>query len=278
MSFKIGFSVLDVPLLSSIEDYFVLAKDLHVDGIELVLGYKTYFSFDLLKALSKKYHVRIQSVHQPLLFILKSPKDEHPFQIAQYFRAKYVAHPLSGHSLGDAKTRTHFSWLRDMQTKYKTQILMENMPHEYSLPFLRSFITRNNSTNDLSQLRKVCEEFGFGFTLDTTHLAAKVPMKAKGFDDIQPYMQNIHVSDFMGVNVHLPLGTGDLNLKSFIKHLQKQKYTGLLTLEIFGEVGMNWINGKTLLFQNIRNSVHLIRTYSEGREAPRKHKKTSLLY
>jgi hypothetical protein len=63
---KISFSITDLPIISSIKELFALAKKIKVDGIEGVLGYKTYFAFDNLKTLSNQYNIPILSIHQPI--------------------------------------------------------------------------------------------------------------------------------------------------------------------------------------------------------------------
>lgn len=256
MSFKISISVIDVPVFSSTEDYFRLARELDVDGIEFVLGYKTYFSFGSWKDLSRVYKIPILSIHQPVAFILKNKWDEFPFKVAQYFQAKYIAHPLNMLSLNHKKARIFFLWLKMMKEKYKIQILIENMPKKFGI--FRMNLKLDPSTSSLSKLSKVCKEYGFGFTLDTTHLAIKDPTKAEGYKAIQQYMQNVHLSDFKEGKMHLPLGTGELETQSFLKNLQNYQYDGIVTLEVFGDVDFSWLISKKI-FKNIKDFVNFIR-------------------
>lgn len=261
MSFKLSFSVTDLPLFSSTKDYFQLAKELKVDGVELVLGYKTYFAFDSLKKLVREYKIPILSIHQPIAFFLKNKRDEQPFKIAHYFKAKYVVHPIYEISLEHEKAKDFFVWLKNMHDKYHIEILIENMPKIWGISFMRRLITPDESHSNFVKLAKVCNQYGFCFTLDTSHLAKEEPMKTKGYSQIQPYIQNIHLSDFRNGTTHLPLGLGNLELKSFIKGLQKQKYDGLVTIEVFGDVNLDWLGGKHKQFQNISESIQLIRKY-----------------
>lgn len=263
MTFKLSFSVIDLPLFSSTKDYFQLAKELKVDGIELVLGYKTYFAFDLLKRLVQEYNIPILSIHQPIAFFLTRKRDEQPFKIASYFNAKYVVHPLYEIPLTHEKAKDFFEWLQKMHRKYKVEILIENMPKIWGISFMRRLVKSDASHSNFFKLSTVCKRYGFGFTLDTSHLAKEEPMEEKGYLEIHPYIQNIHLSDFRNGATHLSLGGGQLSLQSFIKGLIKQRYTGLVTLEVFGDVSLDWLGGKQKQFQNISESIQLIRKYCD---------------
>ena len=62
---KLTFSIADIPLGIALEEYFLLASHLKVDGLELFVGWKTRFNMRKVARLSKRYDVPILSNHQP---------------------------------------------------------------------------------------------------------------------------------------------------------------------------------------------------------------------
>lgn len=251
---KISLSITDLPITVSIKELFAFAKKIRVDGVEVVLGYKTYFAFDHLKKLSNQFNIPILSIHQPIGFILRKKYDEHGFEIVKYFNAKYVAHPLHNLSLSDKKSHQFFAWLSQMARKYKIIILIENLPKKCTPP-LNLFIKHHRSLSNLIDLQKICLKYRFGLTLDITHLKKDVPQEVPGFNLIQPIMENIHLSDFNNKHDHLPLGEGNLDLKAFFKCLRSISYQGLITLEILPAI----FYGKNKYFANMAKSIELIK-------------------
>src|SRR5258706_231998 len=56
---KVSASITDFPLHTSIETFFRELKNCGADGVELVLGAKSVWSFEKIKMLSKKYDLLI---------------------------------------------------------------------------------------------------------------------------------------------------------------------------------------------------------------------------
>ena len=84
---KLTFSVADIPLGIALEEYFLLANNLKVDGLELVIGWKTRFNIRKVARLSKRYNVPILSIHQPPWSIAGFWQDEGAFKFAQRFNS-----------------------------------------------------------------------------------------------------------------------------------------------------------------------------------------------
>lgn len=76
-----------------------------------------------------------------------------------------------------------------------------------------------------------------------------------------PRIKNIHLSSFCGKEEHLPLDTGDFDIKHFLKFLAKHNYKGLLTFEI------NYPLTKRLFtpydFSEIKRSVDIIKSLTQ---------------
>lgn len=250
---KISFSIADTPFPISLEDQFALARDLKVDGVEIVLGVKTFFGLKTLSRLVLKYGVNILSIHEPILtgFLF----GERSFEIAAYFGAKYNSHPPNRKSLNSETSTRHFEKLFRMKEKYKIEILVENMPHYFKVPYLFSF-SSDPSTRDLLKIKAICDKYGFYSTIDTSHIADKLPQNAKAFEGIFPLMRNIHLSSFQGRVEHLPLKEGELDLKGFLSYLRRKEYQNLITLEI----SPVYFISKRKYFKGIEDSINMVRS------------------
>jgi len=256
---KLSFSVADIPLGIAIEEYFLLANHLKVDGLELVVGWKTRWAMKKIKRLSNRYNVPILSIHQPPWSIAGFAQDEGAFRFAQEFNSVFVAHPIVVQPINSPKAKEYFAWLTKMRKKYDIEILIENMTNIYQLMPLLHYVSRkhHDSATSLLSFEKICKKYGFGFTLDISHLMEKEPQNAKGFKELLPYLKNIHLSDYTAKKEHMGLGDGNLDYDSFLKYLKKIKYDGLINLELCPRI----LNAREKYYKDITNSVKIVKKY-----------------
>jgi len=256
---QLTFSVADIPLGIALEEYFLLANNLKVDGLEIVVGWKTRFNLRKLVRLSKRYKVPILSIHQPAWSVAGFWQDEKAFLFAQKFNAKFVAHPLVVQHINSPKSRQYYKWLTQMGKKYEIDILMENMTNIYQLLPLLHYVSKkhHNSATELTRFEKICSKYGFGFTLDISHLMSSLPQKAPGYKEMEPYLQSIHLSDFTEKKEHMGLGDGILNYESYLSYLKDENYAGLINLELCPRV----LNAREKYYKDIEKSVKLVREY-----------------
>ena len=106
------------------------------------------------------------------------------------------------------------------------------------------------------QLRRLVEEWDLGFTFDTSHAAGHGWVITEPLSRMGARLRNVHLSDFRpGPGGRLELlpdrarpqhahglpGTGVLPLHAFLRALTRQRYAGLLTLDLDGgSVGAWW--------------------------------------
>lgn len=256
---KLTFSVADIPLGIALEEYFLLANHLKVDGIELTIGWKTRFSMRKITRLSKRYSVPITSIHQPAWALAGLFRDEGSFKFAVKYNSIYVAHPLVVQHINSPKSKKYFKWLSDMKKKYEVDILIENMTNIYQLLPLLHYVSKkhHDSATGLTNFEKICSKYGFGFTLDIAHLMSPDPQFAEGFKEILPYLRNIHLSDFTVKKEHLGLGDGNLNYEGFLSYLKDSKYNGIINLELCPRV----LNAREKYYRDIEKSVKIVRSY-----------------
>lgn len=256
---RLTFSVADIPLGIALEEYFLLANNLQVDGLEVVVGWKTRFQLRKLARLSKRYNVPILSIHQPAWSVAGFWQDEKAFYFAKKFNSVYVAHPLVNTHINSPKSKAYYKWLSEMKKKYEIEILIENMTNIYQLMPLLHYVSKkhHDSATDVEYFDTICKKYGFGFTLDISHLMASEPQHAKGFGELWPYLKNIHLSDFTEKKEHMGLGDGLLNYESFLGYLKDKKYDGLINLELCPRI----LNAREKYYKDIAKSVKIVREY-----------------
>lgn len=256
---KITFSIADIPLGIALEEYFLLASHLKVDGLELVVGWKTRFNLRKVVRLSKRYSVPILSVHQPAWSLAGLYNDAGAFKFAQRFGAVFVAHPLVNQHVNSPKSKAYYKWLSEMKKKYELEILLENMTNIYQLMPLLHYVSKkhHDSATDLKYFDTICSRYGFGFTLDTSHLMSPEPQNESGFAEIWPFLKNIHLGDYTSKKEHMGLGDGLLNYDSFLSYLRSKKYAGIINLELCPRI----LNAREKYYRDIAKSVEIVREY-----------------
>jgi len=229
---KISFSIADLPININIEYLFEFAQKNNVDGIEIVLGYKTFPGIKRLSKFSNHYNTPILSIHSPLLFGKLIYPIEEIFQMAQFFRAKLIIHPLKGQNVNSQNQKNYLLKMSQLQKKYEVEVLLENLSPRSSLPIYKYFSKADVSTTNIVNIYKLSKKYHFGITFDTSHFNNPSIHKSKDFKIIFPYIKNIHLSDFKKKNQHLALGEGCLDVEKFLRFLKKYKYCNLITLEL----------------------------------------------
>lgn len=254
---RLTFSIADIPLGIALEEYFLLANNLQVDGLEVVVGWKTRFQMRKLARLSKRYNVPILSIHQPAWSVAGMFNDAGAFKFAEKFNAVFVAHPLVNQHLNSPKSKAYYKWLSEMGKKHNLEILIENMTNIYQLMPLLHYVSKkhHDSATDVKYFDTLCKKYNFGFTLDISHLMAVEPQEAEGFAELWPFMKNIHLSDFTAKKEHLGLGDGLLNYESFLSYLKEKNYTGLINLELCPRI----LNAREKYYKDIAKSVKIVR-------------------
>lgn len=85
----------------------------------------------------------------------------------------------------------------------------------------------------ISLYRKLSKNVGF--TLDTGHFMIDQHDPGELLTRVIYKVFDIHLHDTKGKKSHLSLGDGEFNIKEFIYLLEKNEYSGFLTLEVMGE-------------------------------------------
>ncbi|MDO8658326.1 MAG: TIM barrel protein [Candidatus Levybacteria bacterium] len=257
MNPKLSLSIADLPLGIGWEDLFSLAKNFNLDGIEVVLGYKTLLKFENILKLSLKYNIPILTVHEPGWSTFGFFNYEGSFKTAKEVGASYNAHPKMLQPVCSEKSKKYFRWLSEMSRKYNVEVLLENLPPVFGFDILDAFLKADKTNADLKEIKNVCKEYNFNITLDTSHLQAAIPQEAAGFEESWPFIKNIHLSSFNKTRQHLSLTKGFLDINKFLDYLKLKNYGGSITIELTVKL----FYPRQQYFKEIEESVEIIKKY-----------------
>jgi sugar phosphate isomerase/epimerase len=113
--------------------------------------------------------------------------------------------------------------LLPLARKYGVGLMVENLPGDY------------NSAPQLGELLRAVPELGLH--LDIGHANLQVPHNTTNeiLECWGGRLRHVHLHDNKGghADLHLPLGTGTVDLKAAVEALRKCGYDGTITLEVF---------------------------------------------
>lgn len=213
-------------------------KTMGLDGFELLLpqfAEVTNSDIKEINKVTKEHKFPVLSVHQSLRFLTATRLQEirRLFEIADKLSVKVVVlHMNSARKqiFDDEYVQT----LHELEKKYKIKAAFENM-EKHVESYFHSHRWHEEKFPDL------IKKTGFHITFDIVHLAHSGGEILRFFRGNQERIVNIHISDYLPhvLNAvrpmkykHLKLGDGALPIERFVSLLEKEKYNGLLTLEI----------------------------------------------
>jgi len=222
---------------------FSYLKKAKLSGIELVVNRESFSRIREVEEILDKNDLRVFSIHQPIFKIHKIDliSINELFKICAELSAKILVIHLF--ALGNQIFDPNFvNELKSLENKYNIKIGVENSTKN----LVTSFRKYSYSEGEFSSLIK---KLGLGITLDTTHLGQSGGDIIKFFLHNKRNIVNIHLSDYKKniFNTHLPLGDGILPIDKFLLTLKREKYNGLLTLEINSN------------FDNVLKSINYVR-------------------
>ncbi len=256
--FLISASLTDQPIIGRLDNLFREFKETGIDGLEIVLGFRSRFAYEKLVTYSRYYNLPILSIHQPLWSGVGLFFDKRFLHLAEKLNVKKIVfHPPPVVNLQSTRSRKYFEKLARLQKEQNIQIMLENMSAKYAKGrHLRILPSHFRQLLNIFSVYDIAEEFDFQLTFDTSHALVTSPHEEEWFPKMYPRIGNIHLSSFTGKKVHLPLSMGDFASQSFVSYLKQKNYTGLVTLEIYYP---KYVNLKKFDFQVIADSVKLIR-------------------
>lgn len=214
---------------------FEIAKKLKFKHIEWTIDYDTYshnpilkeYGIKLIKKLSKKYSIKIQSLtgdcfmQKPFWKISRNKKLITDFKniinSCSKIGIKYVILPLVDNGrIQNLEMETKLIEILKKYEKYlkvkKVQILFES---DFNPKKLKNFIKKFNK--DL---------FGINYDLgNSASLGYDIDEEFKNYFE---YIKNIHIKDRVLNGTTVRLGKGNADFKKFFKNLKKYNYSNML--------------------------------------------------
>lgn len=255
---KVNLSIIaDFPLFTQLETVFKKSKATGIDGIELVLGFKTRFEYPRILYLSEKYALPIVSVHQPPWSGVGLYFDEHFVVLAKKLGVRHITyHPLAFQSFTSRAGKLYIEKLARLQEKYNITVMLENMDNEFSYRRLHDE-SPEHTLHHLEEINRIADIYGFLITFDISHAEMAEPSKTNIFQTMFPKIGNIHASSFTNTRHHLSLMEGKLETENLIKDLVKKRYHGLFTLEV--RPSLKKLATSSYNFSDIEKSVAVVK-------------------
>lgn len=219
---------------------FETLKRSGVDGIEVFLPSFQELkpeTFIELKQMLDLEKMPALSLHQPLRFLTKTkvPEIEQLFEYGKLLGVEVLVMHI-GLAGKQIFSKEYVSAIHLYQKRYGIKVGFENREHVIGASKKTSYHWHE------TEFARVMRENDLYITLDTTHLGQAGGDIVRFFKDNKNRIINIHLSDykhhFLNSTLrpfrykHLPLGKGTLPIKEFLSVLYKEKYEGLITMEI----------------------------------------------
>ncbi len=252
---------------------FELAHNVGFDGLEILANrYRSAYSAGYLNRLRDEYGVPILSIHSPFNgYISGCPVDEiervkHSIALAEAVGARVtVIHPplrlvRVGTTEMLADILLHFPFggqkryarwltreLKSFQDNTPVTIVLENLPD------MRWGDVRLNPYrfNNLDQLKRF-DHVAF----DTTHVGTWGIDLLEAYECLKKRIAHVHLSNYNG-REHSLITEGRLPLERFLKRLKRDRYPGIVTLEMSSRA--LGVGNKKKIARNIRASLSFCR-------------------
>ena len=221
------------------DEVFTTLKNNGIEGIELMLPQFTRVTdedlYDVKKMLDK-YQIKVFSVHQQLRFFTKTRMTEitELFRIANIFGAKVIVLHVSNAGR-QVFNKEYIAMVHALQKKHGILVGYENMEKFFGS------LHRGHTWHE-DKFADLMKKNDFSITYDVQHLAHSGGDIVGFFKKNKNRIVNVHLSDYrkhiLNTNLrplrykHLPLGKGELPITEFVQTLKKEKYNGLVTMEI----------------------------------------------
>lgn len=219
---------------------FDTLKKSGVDGVEVFLPSFSKITANVIEELKEHLNrekMEALSLHQSLRFFTKTKlaEIEHLFEYAKILGAKVIVLHVSLAGSQIFK-KEYIDTIHRLQEQYGIKVGFENKEKVIGTR------SKNKFHWHQEEFPKLMKKNNFYITLDTTHLAQAGGDIIKFFKEHKDSIINIHLSDykhhFLNSTLrpfrfkHMPLGKGHLPIQQFLEVLYKEKYKGLVTMEI----------------------------------------------
>jgi len=229
-----------------LETVFALARDLSLDGLELVIGPECLLRGPrYILTLAKRYNMPILSLHPPIIPLPGWGRATVMFpRLAEWAcsldRPLVTVHTPQIASLHSERGQRFLAAITRLATDLAASgagLAIENRARFHPKEIAQCL-------DDPTALRSFASSLGAGVTFDTAHAGSVYDDLLEAYDILAPVVRNIHLSDLRAFpwtpaayfshtlfKHHQLPGDGSLPLGKLLQRLQQGHYPGLLTLE-----------------------------------------------
>jgi sugar phosphate isomerase/epimerase len=210
---------------------FGLVRDSGFDGVELIVDERwDTRQVAYLRFLSEETGVRIWSLHAPFRHFPSMGKDypdalHHTIALAENLGARtIVIHPTT--PMHVPFDRWLLQNLNALQAQTKVVLTVENMPRRKS-----RWLWLFQADRHPYWQPEVMDRFP-ALTLDTAHCGVSGVDPVVAWQQLQPKVRHIHLSDGKGEEEHLFPGEGVLPLPAFLSQVAHSTFAGIIVVEL----------------------------------------------
>jgi sugar phosphate isomerase/epimerase len=221
-----------------------LAKRATFDGVELMISQETAAACDVRLRAYARTGAPIHSVHVPLRPPFPSWREPRQLRlktcrIATLVGAQVVVlhggYLLRPGSSGDRSFRGTLMACHDVIAGTGVRLSLENNDWHVTPQDDAAF------AHELDRLARYAADNDLGVTLDTGHLGGPAERLIQAWDRLGSRIVNVHCNNAIGGRDHQRPEHGDLGIDGFLRRLQADGYSGLMTFETHPRfVGIWW--------------------------------------
>lgn len=239
----------------SLEEQVIVAKQAGFDGVDYIASHKDlFFPPERIMHLTKKYGIKVRSVHIPVLLVLHIPQllFNKIIKLINYFpESKRFNFHLSGFVNPLGKHISELEKFRQVMRENKIDISCESNPDEYLI-----FKYFPKETYNPELFAQFCIVHKLPINLDTSHIASWNYDIVEFFKKYRAHINLIHLSDMTSDKQHLPLGKGKLPLNKFFEEIKKHSYNSIIIFEV-SNFSKN--TPKEQMINELKNNIHMIK-------------------
>lgn len=239
------------------DELFMLIKENHYNGVELMVKNPFKVDFDLIYKIAKKYNLKIPmictgeffgedhiSFADPDINIRKEAinRTKELMKFAYKLGANINIGRLRGRFYPEVPKEKTMRWVKDglkevARTNENVNLLIE--------PICRLYTNFIITTEDGLSFIKELEQPNIQLMLDIDHMTNENEDISESIKKASSYLKHVHICD----KDHKPLGEGNYDFDIFLNALKEINYKGFITVETF--VSNNYL-------KDIKNSYNII--------------------
>ncbi|MCF7845636.1 MAG: sugar phosphate isomerase/epimerase [Candidatus Peribacteraceae bacterium] len=232
---------------------FELAKKAGLDGIDVTIRRSDLDTQnpDYLKKLSAEYELPIVALSVPARIAMNIDKAKRALDLAKKLGVRLVSFAAP-----DIFNVRYKKWVQEelpsLQKKSDIKVALVNPPSETMFGIIPKY-----AFNDPYELKKFDD-----LVFDTSNVASRSEPLLEIYSILKPKIRQIHLANSRHEMNHTLLTNGSVPLESFLIHLARDKFDGILTLK-FNPKSLG-VGSETRVLENIAACKKFVEGYFPG--------------